>query len=76
VTTRGLGAGGDPERGKKAAEESIEDIRRALAGADMVFVTCGLGGGTGSGAAPVVADVARDMGVLVVGVVTKPFAFE
>jgi len=76
VTTRGLGAGGDPERGKKAAEESIEDIRRALAGADMVFVTCGLGGGTGSGAAPVVAEVARDMGVLVVGVVTKPFAFE
>ena len=76
VTTRGLGAGGDPERGKKAAEESIEDIRKALAGADMVFVTCGLGGGTGSGAAPVVADVARDMGVLVVGVVTKPFAFE
>ncbi|MFA6080177.1 MAG: cell division protein FtsZ [Candidatus Gracilibacteria bacterium] len=76
ITTRGLGAGGDPERGKKAAEESIEDIRKALAGADMVFVTCGLGGGTGSGAAPVIADVARDMGVLVVGVVTKPFAFE
>lgn len=76
VTTRGLGAGWDPERGKKAAEESIEDIRHALEGADMVFVTCGLGGWTGSGAAPVVADVARDMGVLVVGVVTKPFAFE
>ncbi len=76
TTTRGLGAGGDPEKGKKAAEESIDDIRKALAGADMVFVTCGLGGGTGSGAAPVVAEVARDMGVLVVGVVTKPFAFE
>jgi cell division protein FtsZ len=76
TVTRGLGAGGDPEKGKKAAEESIDDIRQMLAGADMVFVTCGLGGGTGSGSAPVVAEVAKDMGVLVVGVVTKPFAFE
>ncbi|MCB9806486.1 cell division protein FtsZ [Candidatus Peribacteria bacterium] len=76
TVTRGLGAGGDPEKGKKAAEESIDDIREMLAGADMVFVTCGLGGGTGSGSAPVVAEVAKDMGVLVVGVVTKPFAFE
>jgi len=76
TVTRGLGAGGDPEKGKKAAEESIEDIRAMLAGADMVFVTCGLGGGTGSGSAPVVAEVAKDMGMLVVGVVTKPFAFE
>jgi cell division protein FtsZ len=76
TVTRGLGAGGDPEKGKKAAEESIEDIRRILAGADMVFVTCGLGGGTGSGSAPVVAEVAKDMGVLVIGVVTKPFVFE
>lgn len=76
TVTRGLGAGGDPEKGKKAAEESIDDIRRILAGADMVFVTCGLGGGTGSGSAPVVAEVAKDMGVLVIGVVTKPFVFE
>ena len=76
TVTRGLGAGGDPEKGKKAAEESIDDIRRVLAGADMVFVTCGLGGGTGSGSAPVVAEVAKDMGVLVIGVVTKPFVFE
>lgn len=76
TVTRGLGAGGDPEKGKKAAEESIEDIRRMIQGADMVFVTCGLGGGTGSGSAPVVAEVAKDMGILVVGVVTKPFAFE
>jgi cell division protein FtsZ len=76
TVTRGLGAGGDPEKGKKAAEESIEDIRRMIQGADMVFVTCGLGGGTGSGSAPVVAEVAKDMGILVIGVVTKPFAFE
>ena len=75
-TTRGLGAGANPEIGKKAAEESIDDIRKILDGADMVFVTCGLGGGTGSGSAPVVAEVAKDMGVLVVGVVTKPFSFE
>lgn len=74
--TRGLGAGGDPEKGRKAAEESIEEIRKVVSGADMVFVTCGLGGGTGSGAAPVVASVAKDEGALVVGVVTKPFSFE
>lgn len=76
TVTRGLGAGGDPEKGKKAAEESIEDIRELLTGSDMVFVTCGLGGGTGSGSAPVVAEVAKELGALVVGVVTKPFAFE
>lgn len=76
TVTRGLWAGGDPEKGKKAAEESIEDIRQILTGADMVFITCGLGGGTGSGSAPVVAELAKDMGILVIGVVTKPFVFE
>lgn len=74
--TRGLGAGAKPEVGEKAAEESIEEIKSALTGADMVFVTCGMGGGTGTGAAPVVAKVAKDMGILTVGVVTKPFRFE
>ena len=74
--TKGLGAGAKPEVGEKAAEESIEDITAALQGADMVFVTCGMGGGTGTGAAPVVAKVAKDMGILTVGVVTKPFRFE
>ncbi len=74
--TKGLGAGAKPEVGEKAAEESIEDISEALQGADMVFVTCGMGGGTGTGAAPVVAKVAKDMGILTVGVVTKPFRFE
>jgi len=76
VTTRGLGAGGNPETGKQAAEESSEELRAALDGADMVFVTCGLGGGTGTGAAPVIAELAKEMDILTVGVVTKPFAFE
>ncbi|MCM1104248.1 MAG: cell division protein FtsZ [Clostridium sp.] len=74
--TKGLGAGAKPEVGEKAAEESMEDITAALRGADMVFVTCGMGGGTGTGAAPVVAKLAKDMDILTVGVVTKPFKFE
>ena len=74
--TRGLGAGANPEVGKKAAEESAEEITAALKGADMVFVTCGMGGGTGTGAAPVVAKLAKEQGILTVGVVTKPFSFE
>lgn len=74
--TKGLGAGAKPEVGEKAAEESMEDITAALRGADMVFVTCGMGGGTGTGAAPVVAKIAKDMDILTVGVVTKPFRFE
>lgn len=74
--TKGLGAGANPEIGQKAAEENIEDIRKFLEGADMVFVTAGMGGGTGTGAAPIVAKVARDLGALTVGVVTKPFTFE
>ena len=74
--TKGLGAGAKPEIGEKAAEESTEEISAALKGADMVFVTCGMGGGTGSGAAPVVARLAKEMGILTVGVVTKPFRFE
>ena len=74
--TRGLGAGADPLRGQRAAEESREGIAEALAGAEMVFVTACLGGGTGTGAAPVVAEVAREMGALTIGVVTKPFSFE
>ncbi len=74
--TRGLGAGMDPEMGMRAAEESATDIKEALKGADMVFVTCGLGGGTGSGAGPKVAEVARELGALTVAVVTRPFAFE
>lgn len=76
TTTRGLGAGMDPDLGRRAAEESQDEIHDILKGSDMVFVTCGLGGGTGSGAAPVVADIARDMGALTVAVVTKPFSFE
>ncbi|MEK7653260.1 MAG: cell division protein FtsZ [Patescibacteria group bacterium] len=76
MTTRGLGAGMDPELGFQAAQESINDIRDALKGADMVFVTCGLGGGTGTGASPMVAQVAKELGALVVAVVTKPFSFE
>ena len=76
IITGGLGAGSDPETGKKAAEESREELKTALEGADMVFVTCGLGGGTGTGAAPIVAEVAKELGALTVGVVTKPFAFE
>ncbi|MEG0291500.1 MAG: cell division protein FtsZ [Anaerovoracaceae bacterium] len=74
--TKGLGAGGNPEVGQKSAEENIEDITRFLSGAEMVFVTAGMGGGTGTGAAPIVAKVAKDMGILTVGVVTKPFTFE
>ncbi len=74
--TKGLGAGAKPEVGEKAAEESSEDIKEELKGADMVFVTCGMGGGTGTGAAPIVAAIAKDMGILTVGVVTKPFKFE
>lgn len=74
--TKGLGAGAKPEIGQKAAEESSEDLAQAMKGADMVFVTCGMGGGTGTGAAPVVAKIAKDMGILTVGVVTKPFRFE
>ncbi len=74
--TKGLGAGARPEIGQKAAEESTEEIMNALNGADMVFVTCGMGGGTGTGAAPIVAKIAKDMGILTVGVVTKPFRFE
>jgi cell division protein FtsZ len=74
--TGGLGAGGIPDIGMKAAEESIDDIERALVGANMVFVTCGMGGGTGTGASPVIASVAKKMGILTVGVVTKPFVFE
>ena len=76
TVTRGLGAGMDPEMGKRSAEEAQNEIREALAGTDMVFITCGLGGGTGSGASPVVAEIARDMGILTVAVVTKPFSFE
>ncbi len=74
--TRGLGAGANPEIGSKAAEESRDDIYQSLQGADMVFITAGMGGGTGTGAAPIVAEVAKDMGILTVGVVTKPFCFE
>ncbi|MGA4720342.1 cell division protein FtsZ [Fictibacillus nanhaiensis] len=74
--TRGLGAGANPDIGKKAAEESREQIEEALSGADMVFVTAGMGGGTGTGAAPVVAEIAKDLGALTVGVVTRPFTFE
>ncbi|OGF26604.1 cell division protein FtsZ [Candidatus Falkowbacteria bacterium RIFOXYC2_FULL_47_12] len=74
--TKGLGAGMDPELGKLAAEESHNDLRDALKGADMVFITCGLGGGTGSGSSPVIAELARDSGALTIAIVTKPFSFE
>ncbi|MBI2645412.1 cell division protein FtsZ [Candidatus Uhrbacteria bacterium] len=74
--TKGLGAGMDPEMGRRAAEETQNEIRDALAGADMVFITCGLGGGTGTGASPIVAELARDIGALTVAIVTKPFTFE
>ena len=74
--TKGLGAGAKPEIGEKAAEESIEELKEAIQGADMVFVTCGMGGGTGTGATPVLARAAKEMGILTVGVVTKPFRFE
>lgn len=74
--TKGLGAGADPEIGKKAAEESRDELMQALGGADMVFVTAGMGGGTGTGGAPIVAEVAKEIGALTVGVVTRPFTFE
>ena len=74
--TEGLGAGGDPSVGEKAAEETRDQIVQALDGADMVFVTAGMGGGTGTGAAPVVAKIAKELGALTIGVVTKPFSFE
>jgi cell division protein FtsZ len=75
-TTRGLGSGADPEVGRRSAEENKEEIYETLKGSDMVFVTCGMGGGTGTGAAPYVAEIAKELGALTVGVVTKPFAFE
>jgi cell division protein FtsZ len=75
-TTRGLGAGADPEIGRKSVEENKEEVYEALKGSDMVFVTCGMGGGTGTGAAPFVAEIAKELGALTVGVVTKPFSFE
>ena len=74
--TRGLGAGANPEIGQKAAEESIEDLKKIMENSDMVFITAGMGGGTGTGAAPIIAKAAKDMGILTVGVVTKPFTFE
>jgi len=74
--TRGLGAGMDPDIGREAAEENRDDIAKAIEGADLVFLTCGLGGGTGSGATPVVADIAKEFGILTIAVVTKPFLFE
>lgn len=76
ATTKGLGAGSNPDTGKKAAEESSEEIRAALDGADMVFVTAGMGGGTGSGGAPMIAEIAKELGALTVAIVTKPFSFE
>lgn len=75
-TTRGLGSGADPEVGRRSAEENKEEIYETIKGADMVFVTCGMGGGTGTGAAPFVAEIAKELGALTVGVVTKPFSFE
>lgn len=74
--TKGLGAGANPEVGQKAAEENIDDLTKFIAGSDMVFITAGMGGGTGTGAAPIIAKAAKDLGVLTVGVVTKPFTFE
>ena len=74
--TRGLGAGSDPEVGKRAAIEAMDSVKTALAGADMVFITCGLGGGTGTGGAPIIAEIAKSIGALTVAVVTKPFLFE
>lgn len=76
ATTRGLGAGSNPDIGRQAAEESIEEIKDAIDGSDMIFITCGLGGGTGTGASPVIADLAKEMGILTVAVVTRPFSFE
>jgi len=74
--TRGLGAGSNPAVGKKSAEESSEELKSIIDGADMVFITCGMGGGTGTGAAPIIADIAKELGILTVAVVTKPFSFE
>ena len=74
--TRGLGAGGNPEVGQHSAEETIDDIIELIQGSDMVFITAGMGGGTGTGAAPIIAKAAKDLGILTVGVVTKPFRFE
>ena len=74
--TRGLGAGGNPEVGKHAAEENLSEIKELVKGADMVFITCGMGGGTGTGAAPVIAKVAKESGALTVGIITRPFTFE
>ena len=76
ATTRGLGAGSNPDLGRQAAEESVDEIRDAIDGSDMIFITCGLGGGTGTGGAPVIANVAKEMGILTVAVVTRPFSFE
>lgn len=74
--TKGLGAGGNPEVGQRSAEENIEDLEKYITGSDMIFVTCGMGGGTGTGAAPIIAKIAKDQGILTVGVVTRPFRFE
>ena len=74
--TKGHGAGANPEIGARAAEENIEELTAAIKGADMIFVTAGMGGGTGTGAAPIIAKIAKDMGILTVGIVSKPFAFE
>ena len=76
TVTKGLGAGARPDVGRMAAEEAVRDIAEQLAGSNMVFITAGMGGGTGTGAAPVVAQIAREQGILTVGVVTKPFHFE
>jgi len=76
ATTRGLGAGSNPDVGKQAAEESIEELKESLEGTDLLFLTCGLGGGTGTGATPIIAELAKDMGILTIGVMTKPFGFE
>ena len=76
ILTKGLGAGADPEIGKKAAEESKEMLQRKMKGADMVIVTAGMGGGTGTGAAPVIAEIARELNILTIGVITYPFTFE
>lgn len=75
-TTKGLGAGGNPEYGRKAAEESESEIREAIKGSDMVFITAGMGGGTGTGAAPLIAKISKEEGALTVAVVTRPFTFE
>ena len=74
--TRGLGAGGNPDRGEKAASETLDELYQVLQGSDMVFITAGMGGGTGTGAAPIVAKAAREQGALTIGVVTRPFLFE